>query len=238
MKTNQSSGWRTKLPCVSGHKHNLSAYLDGELDLPARAGVERHLADCRRCAAECEHLRFASRAASHLIVPEVRVPDWRDNDVAVRRRPQPSTATMEGFWTARISVPAPIAAAVCLALMASVSFLLLWSRQAVRTPALSTAPEVAPTQIKFIEVPVEREVVRERVVTRTRFSPGNERSLGARSRGESMASGTDRISVAPENPRVGQKETEGQEKPAVIADLAEFTPATNARLRPVKEPER
>lgn len=239
MKTEPHTGWRARLPCVSDHKHKLSAYLDGELDLPTRAGVERHLADCQHCSAECERQRLASRAVSHFVVPEVRIPDWRAKTPAARRHLHSPTAMMRRLWATRVSVPAPVAAAACLAILASVPFLLLRMPRPERTPAFPTAPEAASPQIKIVEVPVERVVVvRERVVTRTRSSYGNERTPGTRFRGGLVAGGAYRTGIGPDGSPAAQRVTENQEKPAVIADLAEFTPATNAQLRAVREPER
>lgn len=44
----------------------LSDYLDGNLDTPDRAAVERHLADCRECAAVLEDLGRVAHAARGL----------------------------------------------------------------------------------------------------------------------------------------------------------------------------
>lgn len=48
---------------------SLSAYLDDEIDAPARSAVEAHLRDCSECRGRVETLRRASAALSHL--PEI-----------------------------------------------------------------------------------------------------------------------------------------------------------------------
>ena len=46
----------------------LAAYLDGELSSAEKAGVERHLAECRECRLELESLREAQKAIRSALI--------------------------------------------------------------------------------------------------------------------------------------------------------------------------
>jgi Putative zinc-finger len=225
--------WRDRLPCANGHKENLSAYLDGELDLDLRSSLEEHLAACARCRARYEELRFASRAMSHFVVPQARVPAWQ----ATAHPSQQSTArtALERFWKMKINLPAPVAATVALALVFCVAALLFMGRlQSIQTsvdPLTTTA--LAP-QIKFIEVPVERE----RVVTRTVYAParGAARPAGA-AQPDFAANRSRRAALIAEGARREQDARGSNGELPAATSLAGFRPATDANLRIVKEPE-
>jgi hypothetical protein len=61
------------------YQRRLSPYLDGELDQTIAARLERHLAGCAACRAQCEDLRFAARLVADLPAPgaePVMAPHW------------------------------------------------------------------------------------------------------------------------------------------------------------------
>ncbi len=55
--------------CVAYFRRLLTPYIDGELDALKQTRVQRHLGKCERCQREYDHLLFASRVVSHLILP-------------------------------------------------------------------------------------------------------------------------------------------------------------------------
>ncbi|MBA3247357.1 MAG: zf-HC2 domain-containing protein [Pyrinomonadaceae bacterium] len=156
--------WRAKRPCASAHHRQLSAYLDGEIDGDARACVEQHLAACSPCRAEYEQLRFASRALSHFIVPNVRQPVWQIEPAFLQRQSAPPLALwLKRFCAMKIAVPAPVFVAGSLAAITVAALLLTHPFVQTQTPAASPVASVPTIETKIIEVPVEREVVRERI---------------------------------------------------------------------------
>lgn len=60
----------TGLRCVWRYRPWLSPYLDGGIDARNRARLERHLATCELCRGEYEDMRFASRLAAQVALPE------------------------------------------------------------------------------------------------------------------------------------------------------------------------
>jgi anti-sigma factor RsiW len=228
--------WLAELPCPSGHERNLSAYMDGELDTRARASLERHLAACGRCRAKYEQLRFASRAVSHLSVPQVRPPAWQAAATSSRLSGQSKArARLESFWTMKLNVPAPLAAAAALALLFCLAGLLalgqLNSSPAVVEPLQTNA--LAP-QIKFVAVPVERE----RIVTRTVYSTREGRSTGRAQPGSAINREQRAALIAAGAEREQRPRSSSNGELLTSTSLAGFRPATDANLRIVKEPEK
>lgn len=229
------SEWRASLRCVSLHKRRLSAYLDGELDVSRRAGVEKHLGACARCRDEYEQLRFASRALSSFEVPEARR-SFPQFDPATLRRHDPSPVSwLQKFYASKIAVPAPAFAVVTLAAFI-VAAMLLTGRIAARTqPSVASSQASAPTiETKIIEVPVEREVVRERIVTRIVHvrEPRREQSKPSENK-LPLAAG----SLAGRTRNASRGESNSNRQMFVRASVEGFRPATDANLRIVREPE-
>lgn len=223
-------GWRAHLPCASAHKKRLSAYLDGELDRDARASLEKHLGACPRCHAQYERLRFASRAISHVVVPQACPPAWRP--VARRVQQKSPRTALASFWRMKISVPAPVAVAalallVCVAAVLSLGPLGNSPMSIEPLPANALVP-----QIKFIEVPVERERIITRAVSAARASrpvdvarPGS--APDKQQRAALIAAGVER-----------ERRTIDRNGGLLTStSLAGFRPAKEANLRIVKEPE-
>lgn len=212
--------WLAGLACRSVYRRDLSAYLDGELDTRAHASLEKHLAACARCRAQYEQSRFASRAVSHLVVPQVRPPAWQ---AAAAERPfaqGKARARLESFWTMKLNVPAPIAAAALALLFCLAAALALGQLNPERKSIEPLQTRALAPQIKFVEVPVERE----RIVTRTVYATREPRSL---SRTQAP------LTVAAER---SEQPTSNREL-LTSTSLAGFRPATDANLRIVKEPE-
>jgi anti-sigma factor RsiW len=234
MMPRRTKGWLAHLPCISEHRSNLSAYLDGELDQSARAGVEAHFTRCHSCWAKYNELRFASRAMSHFVVPEAPRSTWQPADVAGRTEVPAPIAALRRCWAIKVAVPAPafagLIAAIILAAWLSPGRTILM-RESV--PAQSTVVE--PPQAKVVEVPVVREVVRERVVTRIVYAR------------QPRASAPNRRPSVPEEPpasnsiavrRPVTRGASGTGTEFIRASLAGFRPARTADLRIVKEPEK
>jgi hypothetical protein len=131
----------------------------------------------------------------------------------------------------KVAIPAPVFGAGLLAVIILAAWLLLSRQMQTTTVTQSTNAESATTT-KIIQVPVEREVVRERVVTRIVYAR------------RSRLYGTGRRpSVAEELPGstlIAERRPVGRNTNGVTftrASLAGFRPATTADLRIVKEPE-
>jgi anti-sigma factor RsiW len=236
MMPRRTSGWRAHLPCLSEHKRNLSAYLDGELERSARAGVEAHFAQCRRCWAEYNELRFASRALSHFVLPETPRPVWQQRvNIAGQSRLDAATAALKRCWAMKVAIPAPVFAGFLLAAITSGAWLSL-SRSTEMDKGVAVQTTVAESpQPKVIEVPVVREVVRERVTTRIVYARQPRPTASDRNRfvPEELPAST--LITEPRPALTRGMSRAGAEFSRV--SLAGFRPAPTADLRIVKEPE-
>ncbi|HEX8143317.1 MAG TPA: zf-HC2 domain-containing protein [Pyrinomonadaceae bacterium] len=234
MMPRSDSDWRAKLPCISQHKRNLSAYLDGELEGNARAGVEDHLSSCYSCRAEYQELRLASRALSYFVVPESSPPNWQPALMAQRSRDNAPVAALKRCFAMKVAVPVPVFAGLLVAIILAAWLLLMRPGLTARSvPAPSASADAPPAAV--IEVPVEREVVRERVVTRVIYSRRARPSPASRRRtAEEELRGTTLIAG-----RRPAADVRGANAAAAFtrASLAGFRPARTADLRIVKEPQ-
>lgn len=94
----------------------LSEYLDGDLDAPARAGVEAHLAACAECRQLLDDLRTISAAARRL--PDDTIGDDAWTGIAERiAAASPVVAAFEPRPRRRFSFTLPQLAAAGIALM-------------------------------------------------------------------------------------------------------------------------
>lgn len=230
----RTSGWRAHLPCLSEHKRNLSAYLDGELERSARAGVEAHFAECHRCWAEYNELRFASRALSHFVLPQTTRPVWQQPvHIAGQSQLDAAIAALKRCWAMKVAIPAPVFAGLLVAIILGAWLSLNRSNEMYKGVAAQSTVVESP-QAKVIRVPVVREVVRERVTTRIVYARQPRPTTSDRSRfvPEELPAST---LIAERRPVVRSRNAAGAEFSRV--SLAGFRPARTADLRIVKEPE-
>jgi anti-sigma factor RsiW len=236
---------RFYLPCMAAQRHLLSPYLDGELDAERRAQVAAHLNACAQCRAEFENLRFAARAVAHFQIPTASrhapdaalmfslqcdgekrrdAPRMRADDLSLRSlhliahaRRGGFASAIRGIFASSISIPTPLAIAALFVTFASIAFAAWFAaHRTAAAPALIAAPP------RVIEIPVERETVRESVVTR-RIYVALTRAPAKRQRQSPNFN-------QPNEPRHPAQEMNG-------VNLAGFRPAADANLRIVKTPE-
>lgn len=96
-------------------RDQLSAYLDGELDESAVAGLEGHLAECDSCRLELEQLRAAAAALREL--PQAEAPrsfTLSPDQVAPRPAPAPAGPLAIGMRMATAGVAAALAVVLVL----------------------------------------------------------------------------------------------------------------------------
>ena len=235
MMPRRTSGWLAHLPCLSEHRRNLSAYLDGELERSARAGVEAHFAQCHRCWAEYNELRFASRALSHFVLPETTRPVWQQPvNIAGQSSLDEATAALKRCWAMKVAIPAPIFAGLTVVIILGAWLSLSRSKEMDKGVAVQSTVVESP-RAKVIEVPVVREVVRERVTTRIVYARQPRPTASDRSRfvPEELTAST---LTAERRPAI----TRGMSRAGAEfsrVSLAGFRPARTADLRIVKEPE-
>lgn len=161
--------------CKSTREHFTELLLDG-LDTPP---IE--LFTCKACSHEFDALKETLRAGKRVI--EASAPEenyWLGYNARLKQRlldsshhqVQPVVVDTKSHWVRRflgasVSVPVPIA--VAAALVFGASFLLLatrWSRQA------------RPTQtVSVVQVPVERQVIKEKVVTQIVYKQPHRHSV-------------------------------------------------------------
>ncbi|HYI46155.1 MAG TPA: anti-sigma factor [Actinomycetota bacterium] len=94
-------------------RHELSAWLDGELDRPTSEAVRVHLDSCSECRSQAQRLQRVRQLAR--VQPSVRVPDLVDpimvrigSRTEVRRWPQVRTATIAAAAAALIVLGASL----------------------------------------------------------------------------------------------------------------------------------
>ncbi|HEX8776361.1 MAG TPA: zf-HC2 domain-containing protein [Pyrinomonadaceae bacterium] len=233
MMPRRTSGWRAHLPCVSEHRRNLSAYLDGELDTRTRSGVEAHFAKCHSCWAEYNELRFASRALSHFVVPDVPRPLWQPVGPAARSEDAAAIAALKRCWAMKVAIPAPVFAGLLVAIIMG-AWLTFSRSNVMQQNVTAQSPVAESTQAKVVEVPVVREVVRERVTTRIVYAR-QPRPIASGRRRSATEALPDSAFIAERRPVTRGRNTAGPEFTSV--SLAGFRPAQTADLRIVKEPE-
>ncbi|MGH2812941.1 MAG: anti-sigma factor family protein, partial [Actinomycetota bacterium] len=116
---------------------SLSAYLDDEIDAPARSAIEAHLRDCSECRGRVETLRRASAALSQL--PEIT--PTPDESRALRLRVR--EALPSGRRWLRAPAALALAGGLGLVLAAFVAFAVFFGGSE-RTSLDGSAEEAAP----------------------------------------------------------------------------------------------
>jgi anti-sigma factor RsiW len=203
----------------------------------------RLLAEVERCAACAAHYRSLAatldacdEASAALAPTESYWPRYhaaltrRLHGAAGETRTPPAAPSRASFrkrlLTTSIRVPAPLAAAAALLLVATSVFALMLAARPAPEPVVLAAPvtespEAAP-QIKFIEVPVVREKIVTQIIYLPRRSDGDGRRFAAR---ENLA-GVGRRDASPA-PVANTAATPR-------ANLSGFKPAGEVNLRIIK----
>jgi hypothetical protein len=224
-------------------------------DEPGSAARSRLLAEveaCARCDAQYRSLAQTldlCEEASAAAMP--RESYWPQYHAALSRRLHAAAGEMQAgemqtsharaqrrqsvpFWkrllTTSIRVPAPVAAAAVLLLVAVSMFALsLAARNAPEAVVLaapgSSQGEAAPPQIKFIEVPV----VQEKIITQTIYVPRR----NSRNDGGGGDAASRRAPVRENLAEVGRQNAPGAEA-TPRANLSGFKPAGEVNLRIIK----
>jgi anti-sigma factor RsiW len=127
----------------------LSEYVDGELDVAARADAEAHLLACERCAAMVEELRAVKRQAAALGELPPPEPDlWPS--IEAQLEPRGRVLALPGRdWGARrwsFSLPQLAAAAAFLVVLSGASVWFALSRPGLPVPATVGAPTVTGSE--------------------------------------------------------------------------------------------
>ena len=146
----------------------LSEYLDDELPAGERAALERHLAGCASCTAVLNDLKTVVARAASLAS---RVPDadlWPAIAGALRRRDRaPWDARLREWWTSRVTVSLPQAAAasVAIALLSAAAVWPIALRWSNRSSAPAPVTETATTQPPAAEGRADRTVAGPAIAT-------------------------------------------------------------------------
>jgi predicted anti-sigma-YlaC factor YlaD len=103
-------------PHLAGH---IAALVDGQLAPPEAARANAHLADCSKCRAVLDRYQFAANMMRAM--PLVAAPDaiWTSIELSLSKMPH-ATAGLKSRPTLRWSLVLPLAAAVILAVFATV----------------------------------------------------------------------------------------------------------------------
>ena len=146
-----------------------------EMEAEAGLSLLKELEACRECRAEHRLMRQALSdfdEAAPALLPTGEF--WAEHHARIEERLSSVTsvrATPARFWRrafqTSFSIPAPAAIAAAL-LLAATSVLAVRSFISEPKPASGVAStSMAASQVQYVEVPVEKRVVEERVVTRT-----------------------------------------------------------------------
>ncbi|HYP00350.1 MAG TPA: hypothetical protein VER76_09195 [Pyrinomonadaceae bacterium] len=222
---------------------NLIDLIFDEADAATRSRLLREVEACGGCGAQYrslkETLAICDEAAAAAAPSENYWPQYHQrlsrrllldtaSDVPAAASLSSATNGSVPFWTrllkTSIRVPAPLAAAAILLLVASSVLALTLLARPAPEPVVVASPdsslESAP-QIKFIEVPV----VREKIITQTVYLPrrgtDNTRRDAAR---ENIAGVRRQNAASPDAPAT----------PPVRANLSGFKPAGEVNLRIIK----
>src|SRR6516164_1130607 len=128
----------------------LSEYLDDELPAGERAALERHLAGCASCTAVLNDLNTVVARAGSLASRAPDVDLWPAIAGALRRRDRaPWDARLREWWTSRVTVSLPQAAAasVAIALLSAAavwSIALRWSNRSSTPVPVTEATTTQP----------------------------------------------------------------------------------------------
>jgi anti-sigma factor RsiW len=154
-------------------KEDLLDLVFNEVDAEEELRLLEELEACRACRTEYRSMREALNGfdeAAPALLPTGEF--WAQHHARIEERleqTQASRARVLPFWRRALStsfrIPAPIGIAAAILLVATS---LMAIRSFIFKPELKGATsEAAAARVQFVEVPVEKRVVEERVVTRT-----------------------------------------------------------------------
>lgn len=209
-------------------KEDLIDLLFNEMEAEEELRLLEEMKACRGCRAEYHSMREAVASfdeAAPAMLPAGRF--WTEHHSRLEERLDLADATERAsavpFWRRALrtsfSIPVPVAVAAAL-LLAATSVLAM--RSFIFRQEMSGAPqEAAATKIQYIEVPVEKRVVEEKIVTRTVYVTKRAR------RGEQAApSLQDLPNITARNGEAGSN--------AQRATLNGFQPPTDVKLTVIK----
>lgn len=217
---------------------NLIDLIFDEADAALTPRLLTEVEACGACGAQYRSLTETMAICDEATIAATpRESYWPQYHQALRRRlldaarDVPATATAKApFWmrlfTTSVRVPAPLAAAAVVLLVASSVLALTFALRPAPEPVMLAAPNmphVSAPQIKFIEVPV----MREKIVTQTIYVPrrGNDNNMKGDAARENLA-GVRRQNNAP--PAASATPAPAR------ANLSGFKPAGEVNLRIIK----
>jgi hypothetical protein len=154
-------------------KEELIDLVFNEMAAESELRLLEELEACRDCLMEYHSMREALGAFDEAVPAMLPAGEfWVEHHARLEQRldgaASPSTASAVPFWRrtlrASFSIPVPVAIAATL-LLAATSMLAI--RSFIFRPALDAREGATAEKIQYVEMPVEKRVVEERVVTRT-----------------------------------------------------------------------
>ena len=150
-------------------KEDLIDLVFNEMDAETELRLLEELELCRACSAEYDSMREALKTFDETapgLLPAAEF--WTAHHARIEERLQSAGAHVVPFWRrtlrASFSVPVPLAAAAAILLAATT--IIAMRSFIFRSETNHVQPEAAQ-KIQYMEVPVEKRVVEEKVVTRT-----------------------------------------------------------------------
>jgi anti-sigma factor RsiW len=152
-------------------KEDLIDLVFNETDAEDELRLLEELELCRACSAEYDSMRQALATfdeAAPSLLPAAEF--WTEHHARIEERIESASgdAKVVSFWRrtlrASFSVPVPLAAAAAILLAATTVVAL---RSFIFKSGTNGVPTEAAQKIQYVEVPVEKRVVEEKVVTRT-----------------------------------------------------------------------
>ncbi|HLL71658.1 MAG TPA: hypothetical protein VK363_09515 [Pyrinomonadaceae bacterium] len=215
---------------------NLVDLIFDEADAALTPRLLTEVEACAACGAQYQSLKETLAICDEAKTAAApRESYWPQYHQALRRRlldaarDVPATATLNApfrmrLFTTSVRVPAPLAAAAVVLLVASSVLSLTFALRPAPEPVMLAAPNtphVSAPQIKFIEVPV----VEEKIITQTIYLPRRGNNMRGDASRENLA-GVRRQNNAP-------PDTSATRAPA-RANLSGFKPAGEVNLRIIK----
>jgi hypothetical protein len=203
-----------------------------ELDQIERERLKEQLQGCPACLTTLEE--YSNTLAAFDTAAEVGAPNeayWSSFEATLERKIRSAEEkrlkkrpSFSRLFTARVTVPLPLAAGFAILLCAAIAGL-TYSRGRERVLEVAVPGPAQAAEIKYVEVPV----VKEKIVTRTVFVPKPAGSGGLRPRVFDKSQLSTFASVEP-----AEKEEAGS---ITRANLEGFLPAEDMKLRVIRRSE-